>query len=75
MMTESIFCFIFVLFKLFVRIVELSTSNVLYFRTLKVWVFWEGHKIWKNLRHTIDKSVVFCARQIFQQIDSYGGVY
>ena len=28
----------------------------------KVWVFWEGHKIWKNLRHTFDKSVVFCAR-------------
>ena len=29
---------------------------------LKVWVFWEGHKIWKNLRRTFDKSVVFCAR-------------
>ena len=28
----------------------------------KVWVFWEGHKIWKNLRRTFDKSIVFCAR-------------
>ena len=28
----------------------------------KVWVFWEGHKIWKNLHRTFDKSVVFCAR-------------
>ena len=28
----------------------------------KVWVFWEGHKIWKNLCHTFDKSVMFCAR-------------
>ena len=27
----------------------------------KVWVFWEGHKIWKNLCRTFDKSVVFCA--------------
>ena len=27
--------------------------------TGKVWVFWEGHKIWKNLRRTFDKSVVF----------------
>ena len=24
----------------------------------KVWVFWEGHKIWKNLRHTFDKSII-----------------
>ena len=30
--------------------------------SFKVWVFWEGHKIWKNLRRTFDKSVVFCAR-------------
>ena len=29
---------------------------------VKVWVFWEGHKIWKILRRTFDKSVVFCAR-------------
>ena len=28
----------------------------------KVWVFWEGRKIWKNLRRTFDKNVVFCAR-------------
>ena len=28
----------------------------------KVWVFWEGHKIWKNLCRTFDKSMVFCAR-------------
>ena len=28
----------------------------------KVWIFWEGHKIWKNLRPTFDKSIVFCAR-------------
>ena len=28
----------------------------------KVWVFWGGHKIWKYLRCTLDKSVVFCAR-------------
>ena len=28
----------------------------------KVWVFWGGHKIWKNLRRTFDKSIVFCAR-------------
>ena len=28
----------------------------------KVWVFWEGHKIWKNIRHTFDKSVLFCVR-------------
>ena len=27
-----------------------------------VWVFWEGHKTWKYLRRTFDKSVVFCAR-------------
>ena len=27
----------------------------------KVWVFWEDHKIWKNLRRTFDKSVIFCA--------------
>ena len=26
----------------------------------QVWVFWEGHKIWKNLRRTFDKSVMFC---------------
>jgi hypothetical protein len=33
--------------------------------TIKVWDFWEGHKIWKNLRltfNTFDKSIVFCAR-------------
>ena len=30
--------------------------------TVKVWVFWEGHKIWQNLRRTFDKSVLFCAR-------------
>ena len=29
---------------------------------VKVWVFWEGHKIWKNLCCTFDKSVVFWAR-------------
>ena len=29
--------------------------------TFKVWVYWEGHKIWKNLCHTFDESVVFCA--------------
>ena len=29
---------------------------------VKVWVFWECHKIWKNLCRTFDKSVVFCAR-------------
>ena len=28
----------------------------------KVWVFWKGHKIWKNLCHTFDKNVMFCAR-------------
>ena len=28
----------------------------------KVWVFWEGHKIWKNLRRTFDKSFMFCVR-------------
>ena len=28
---------------------------------IKVMVFWEGHKIWKNLCRTFDKSVVFCA--------------
>ena len=28
----------------------------------KVWIFREGHKIWKNLRRTFDKSVVFYAR-------------
>ena len=28
----------------------------------KVWVFWEGHKIWRNLRRSFDKSDVFCAR-------------
>ena len=33
-----------------------------YCGAVKVWVFWEGHKIWKNLRRTFDKSVVFCAR-------------
>ena len=27
---------------------------------VKVWVFWEVHKIWKNLCCTFDKSVVFC---------------
>ena len=36
---------------------ELST-----FFLVKVLVFWEGHKIWKNLCRTFDKSVVFCAR-------------
>ena len=30
------------------------------FKTIKVWVFWEGHKIWKNLRRTFDKSVLIC---------------
>ena len=30
--------------------------------SIKVWVFWEGHKIWKNCRRTFDKSAVFCAR-------------
>ena len=44
-------------------------------RFVKVWIFWEGHKIWKNLRHTFDKSVVFCARNSVlvtsgKQIDS-----
>ena len=29
--------------------------------SVKVWVFWEGHKISKHLRRTFDKSVVFCA--------------
>ena len=29
---------------------------------IKVWVFWEGHKIWKNIRLSFDKSVMFCAR-------------
>ena len=24
----------------------------------KVWVFWEGHKIWKNVCRTFDKSIV-----------------
>ena len=28
---------------------------------IKVWVFWEGHKNWKNLHRNFDKSVVFCA--------------
>ena len=28
---------------------------------LKVWVFWEGQKIWKNLCRIFDKNVVFCA--------------
>ena len=27
---------------------------------LSFWVFWEGHKIWKNLRRSFDKSVMFC---------------
>ena len=27
---------------------------------LKVWVFWEGQKIWKNLCCIFDKNVVFC---------------
>ena len=31
-------------------------------KKVKVWVFWEGHKIWKNLCRIFDKSVVFCAR-------------
>ena len=40
---------------------KLSTNwqDTLY---IKVWVFWEGHTIWKNLRRTFDKSVVFCVR-------------
>ena len=28
---------------------------------VKVWVFWEGHKIWKNLCCTFDKSIMICA--------------
>ena len=28
---------------------------------IKVWVFWEGHKNWKNLCRTFNKSVLFCA--------------
>ena len=28
----------------------------------KVCVSWEGHKIWKNLRRTFDKSTAICAR-------------
>ena len=45
------------IFRLLCRaMVEIRISND------KVWVFWEGHKIWKNLRRTFDKSVVFCAR-------------
>ena len=28
----------------------------------KGWVFWEGHKIWKTLCRTFDKSVMFCVR-------------
>ena len=36
-----------------------NPTSLLHF--CKVWVFWEGHKIWKNLRHTFDKSVVFYA--------------
>ena len=31
------------------------------FVDFKVWIFWEGQKIWKNLCSTFDKSVVFCA--------------
>ena len=37
----------------------LSSNSFFYF---KVWVFWKGHKIWKNLRRNFDKSIVFCAQ-------------
>ena len=30
--------------------------------SLKVWIFWEGHKIWKNICRTFEKSVLFCLR-------------
>ena len=36
-------------------------KNILYLQLIKVWVFWEGHKISKHLGRTFDKSVVFCA--------------
>ena len=41
-----------------------STNKYIMWRWLlvKVWVFWEGHKIWINLCRTFDKSVIICAR-------------
>ena len=38
-----------------------ANSNLLY-NNNKCAVFWEGHKIWKDLLRTFDMSVVFCAR-------------
>ena len=37
-------------------------KNILCLQLIKVWVFWEGHKILKHLRRTFDKRAVFCAR-------------
>ena len=45
-------------FRSFLQLLHIGFS----WRFVKVWVFWEGHKIWKNIRHTFDKNVVFCAR-------------
>ena len=39
-----------------------KNNKLLQIQAFKVWVFWKGQKIWKNLRRTFDKSVVFCAR-------------
>ena len=38
-----------------------KNNKLLQIQAFKVWVFWKGQKIWKNLRRTFDKSVVFCA--------------
>ena len=45
-------------FRSFLQLLHIGFS----WKFFKVWVFWEGHKIWKNIRHTFDKNVVFCAR-------------
>ena len=44
------------------KILVAFLSNKKFVSHAKVWIFSEGHKIWKNISHTFDKSVVFCAR-------------
>ena len=45
--------------------------NQLHGEIAKVWVFWEGHKIWKNLRCTFDKNVLVkkSTKIVFKNVD------
>ena len=52
-----IICFDFKYFE--ARMIKLTISWILR-QSCKVWDFWEGHKIWKNLCPTFDKFIVFC---------------